>query len=80
MFQKWQYQIFLFQINAVHLNFLFIKEYWKKKIISFHKKYLSSTNVFDIDNNKKAVNQQITMISEGSCDTEDWRNNAENSA
>jgi len=27
-----------------------------------------------------AVNQHIKMISEGSCDTEDWSNNAENSA
>ncbi len=27
-----------------------------------------------------AANQHIRMISEGSCDTEDWRNDAENSA
>ncbi len=27
-----------------------------------------------------AVNQHIRMISEGSCDTEDWSNEAENSA
>ncbi len=27
-----------------------------------------------------AANQHIEMISEGSCDTEDWRNDAENSA
>jgi len=27
-----------------------------------------------------ATNQHIRMISEGSCDTEDWRNDAENSA
>ncbi len=27
-----------------------------------------------------AANQQIRMISEGSCDTEDWSNVAENSA
>ncbi len=26
------------------------------------------------------ANQHITMISEGSCDTEDWSNNAENTA
>ncbi len=34
-------------------------------------------------NNKKcfrAANLRITMISEGWCDTEDWRNYAENSA
>ncbi len=35
----------------------------------------SSTTVFNIDNN-----QYIRMISEGSCDTEDWSNDAENSA
>ncbi len=27
-----------------------------------------------------AANQNIRMISEGSCDTEDWSNHAENSA
>jgi len=27
-----------------------------------------------------AANQHIRMISEGSCDTEDWSNDAENSA
>ncbi len=33
------------------------------------------------DNNQKwASNQHIRMISEGSCDTEDWSNDAENSA
>ncbi len=26
------------------------------------------------------IEQQIRMISEGSCDTEDWSNDAENSA
>jgi len=46
---------------------------------------LSSTNVFIIDDNNKNVslkklNQHIRMISEGSCDTEDWSNDAENSA
>ncbi len=41
---------FQFQINAVLLNFLFIKESLK----------------------------HIWMISEGSCDTEDWSNDAEN--
>ncbi len=43
--------------------------------------YLS--NVFNIDNNKKcfwAANQYIIMISERSCDTEDWNNDAENTA
>jgi len=38
---------------------------------------------FNIYNNKKcfkAPSQHIKMISEGSCDTEDWSNDAENSA
>ncbi len=34
-----------------------------------------AANSFNTDNN-----QHIRMISEGSCDTEDWRNDAENSA
>ncbi len=41
--------------------------------------------VFNIDHNEKcfvswAANQHIRMISEGSCDTEDWSNDAENFA
>ncbi len=38
--------------------------------------------IFIADNNNVswAVNQHIKMISEGSCDTEDWINDAENSA
>jgi len=44
-------------------------------------KMLSSTTVFSIDNNKRLFpNQHIRVISEGSCDTEDWSNDAENSA
>ncbi len=46
-------------------------------------KILSRTTVFNIDTNKKCFlrpNQHIRMISEGSCDTEDWSNDAENSA
>jgi len=44
---------------------------------------LSSTNVFNIDNNKKCYltpNQYEKMISKGSCDAEDWSNYAENFA
>ncbi len=45
---------------------------------------ISSTTVFNIDNNKKyvswAANQHIRMISEGSCDTEDRSSDAENSS
>ncbi len=39
--------------------------------------------VFNIDINKNvywAPNKFIRMISEGSCDTEDWSNDSENSA
>ncbi len=43
-----------------------------------------SKTFFNIDNNNQknvswAANQYIRMISEGSCDTEDWSNDAENS-
>ncbi len=43
------------------------------------------STVLNIDSNDKknvswTVSQHIRMISEGSCDTEDWSNDAENSA
>ncbi len=41
--------------------------------------HLFSTLII-IRNVSWAANQHIRMISEGSCDTEDWRNDAENSA
>jgi len=44
---------------------------------------LSSTTVFKIHNNENCfliTRPAIGMISEGSCDTEDWSNDAENSA
>ncbi len=47
----------------------------------FHKnkkQQLFSTLI--IRNVSWAANQHIRMISEGSCDTEDWNNDAENSA
>ncbi len=50
------------------MNFLFIKD---------------EKTIFNIDNNQKCFlssNQHIRMISEGSCDTEDWSNDGENSA
>jgi len=34
----------------------------------------------DDDDNNKTSNPHIRVISEGSCDTEDWSNDAENSA
>ncbi len=46
-------QKFLFQINAVLLNFLFIKVSWKIKCITVYTKTWGSTTVFNIDNNLK---------------------------
>ncbi len=63
-----------FQINAVFQNSCSSKN--PKKNINQHK----------IDNNKKikyiliSPNQHIIIISEGLCETEDWSNDAENSA
>ncbi len=51
---------------------------WSNLNVQFIKK-----KFFNIDNNKNvswAANQHIRMISEGSCDTEDRSNDAENSA
>ncbi len=64
---------FWFQINAVLLNFLCIKE------ITFTTKIWSSTTLI-IMNVSWTSNQHIVMISEGSCDTEDWSNDPGNSA
>ncbi len=50
----------------------------EKSITGSTKIYQFSTLV--IRNVSWAVNQYIRMISEGSCDTEDWSNDAENSA
>ncbi len=38
------------------------------------------STIIIIRNVSSAANQNIRMISEGSCDTEDWSNDAENSA
>ncbi len=45
------------------------------------KKFIKN-NIFHIDKKQisLAQKQHIRMISEGSCDTEDWSNNTENSA
>jgi len=46
-------------------------------------KIWSGAAVFKIDKNRNvslAANHHIRMISEGSCDTEDWSNDAENTA
>ncbi len=49
-----------------------------KKNIMISIKILDSTAVFYIDINIHQIS--ITMISEGSCDPENWSNDAENSA
>ncbi len=67
---------YIFQLNAVLLNFLFIEESWKKCITVLSQLFLALI----ISNVSWAPNQHIRMISEGSCDTEDYSNDAENSA
>ncbi len=47
----------------------------QRKKFHMFQKHLSSTTVSTL-----IINQHIRMISEGSCDTEDWSNDAENSA
>ncbi len=47
--------------------------------VSFYKN-IKRHNCFNIDNNKNrflSTKSDIRMISEGSCDTEDWSNDAE---
>ncbi len=64
-------------------NFLIIKLSHKKSERWFPQKH-EATQLFStliiIRNVSWAANQQIRMISEESCDTEDWSNDAENSA
>ncbi len=51
----------------------------KEKCVSFHKnKQHSSFQQITVRNVSWAANQHVRMISEGSCDTEDWSNDAEN--
>ncbi len=54
-----------------------------KTVSWFPQKYeaaqLFSTMIIIIKNASWAANQHIGVISEGSCDTEDWSNDAENS-
>ncbi len=74
---------FLFQINAVLLNFLFICESWKIKCITVSTKISCSTTVFNIDNNQKCFLSSKSAYYYDfwrSCDTEDWSNDAENTA
>ncbi len=72
--------ITLFQINAESEIILKLDLYIHQII---QKRKYSTPLVFslNIDNNKTvswAANQHIKMISEGSCDTEDWSNDVEN--
>ncbi len=69
--------------NNVLLNFLFIKESWKIQCITVSTKILGSTTVFNIDNNQKCFLSSKSVYYNDfwrSCDTEDWRNDAENTA
>ncbi len=58
--------------------FLFIQELLKCVTVST--KILCSTTVFNIENKKKYIlsskSANKRMISEGSCDMEDWNNDA----
>ncbi len=68
-------------MNAVLFNFLLIKE--SKKKVTGSKKNIKQHNSFTIVNQHirsatLIIIQHFRMISEGSCDTEDWSNDAEN--
>ncbi len=61
--------------------FLFIKVSWKKSW--FHKNVKQQNNIFYIDNNRKCfLSSKSAYYYDfwGSCDTEDWSNDAENTA
>ncbi len=66
------------QINVVHLSFLVVKETGKKSI-HFYKKYDYKKYNENFSTSVVIIMFNI-LISEGSCDTEDWSNDAENSA
>ncbi len=67
---------FFFQIKCYSFEFS-IHQRILKKVLQVSQKKLNSTTVFNIVS--WAPNQPIRMISEGSCDTEDY-NDAENSS
>jgi len=57
-------------------------QFWDPLMYHGYKTF-SSPTVFNIDNTKKnswGANPHLRMISGGSCDTEDWSNDADNSA
>ncbi len=68
-----------FQINAVPLIFYSLKRILKKNPQKYEAAQLFSTLIMR-SNISWAANQHIRMISEGSCDTTDWSNDADNSA
>ncbi len=73
----------LFQINAVLLKFILFKESVKTKLTTVSTKYEAAQlflTLIIIRNVSWAANHYIKMISEGSSDTENWSNDAENSA
>jgi len=53
--------IFNFKTNAVQLDFLFIKESWKKIKTWFLQK-LNNTTVFNINYTNKGVKHQISIL------------------
>ncbi len=61
------------------LNVLFIKESWKY-VLRFPQNYDAQMFGLIIRNVCSAANDQVRVISEGSCDTEAWSNDAENTA
>ncbi len=72
-------KLILLFFNTFVLNFLYIKESWKM-CHCFHRniqKQLFSTLIIIVS---WAANHHIKMISEESCDTKDWCNDAENLA
>ncbi len=63
------------------MNFLFICESWKIKCITIYTKILCSTTVFNIDNNQKCfLSSKSAYYYDFWRDTEDWSNDAENTA
>ncbi len=68
--------------NVIKENFLFIKQSCNKGSQcpqKYETEQLFSSLIIIIINVSWAENQHISMISERSCDTEDWSNDDENS-
>ncbi len=64
-------------------TFVFSQNPEEKKKSQFPQRYSAAqlfATLIIIRNVSWAANQHIRMISEGSCDTEDWSNDAENTA